>query len=780
MNIRTTSLRRARRALPRALPICVALTAALLAGTAPTAGAATRTWVGGASSPNWSTFPHPSNWSGGDPVDGDKLVFAGTRSLINTNNAFGLSPAGISFASSAGAFVLSGNNLTSTGDINNLSAQVQTLKMGITLAKTQFWTGGDAGLVFTGSIAPGANGLHLMQHVTIDRSGGDSPLVGSAGSNFSSLLDVAGGSRLLDQNGRVGSVAGTSGWVTVRGAGSAWVNSQTLQVGTAGAGRLGISGGGVVNSGITYLGSQDSSVSGSGTVSVSGAGSKLATDALVFSDGALTVDSGGLLQTGAQTPGAATILGGWDKAVTVTVTGAGSKWAEKNIIGVLNLAVVNVKDAGLWSARSVWVNGGRVKLDGGAIVMEADGRRFYGGVFDWVSGSLSVTGEGGMTLGSGLLDTATMLSAGKTLNVAQTLTIGQGAYLLLTGGQLSVGDLALNGNGSVAHYASTPLLMVNNINGDGNVFVGEQYGNALGPPGLMTFTGAKGNGGSTYIANKAVLSVGDGGTLGSWGGTVYNRGALVFNRADNSSFDGVVEGPGTLTIQGAGTLVMTAANPYTGATRVGSGGIRIDGSATASAFTVAAGAQLGGTGSLGALMLAGTLTPGDGPATAPAQLTADATTFAAGGSYLWDVADATGLAGIGYDTLRVNGGLALEATAAQPFTIHLVTLQADFNAGAASHFDPLHNHQFTLASASGAITGFSSDEFSIDSSGFANAFHGGQWAVSVSASGHSLMLDYTAAAAVPETQSLALLLAGLLAVGLHARRQRATAPVFNL
>lgn len=777
MNIRTAPPCRAPRALPRVLPLCAALTAALLAGMAPAAGAATRTWVGGASSPNWSTFPHPSNWSGGDPVDGDKLVFAGTRSLANTNNAFGLSLAGISFASNAGAFVLSGNNLTSTGDINNLSAKVQTLKMGITLAKTQFWTGGDAGLVFTGSIAPGANGLHLMQHVTIDRSGGDSPLVGSAGSNFSSLLDVAGGSRLLDQNGFVGSVAGTSGWVTVRGAGSAWVNSQTLQVGTAGAGRLGISGGGVVNSGITYLGSQDSSVGGIGTVSVSGAGSKLTTDSLITSGGALTVDSGGLLQTGFQTAGAKTIL---RKGVTVTVTGAGSKWAEKNLIGVLASAVVNVKDAGLWSALSVWVVGGRVNLDGGAIVMESDGRRAYGGVFDWVSGSLSVTGEGGMTLGSGLLDAATTLSAGMTLNVAQTLTVGQGASLLLTGGQLSVGALALNGNGSVAHSASIPLLMANNITGDGNVFVGEQYGNALGTPGLMTFTGAKGNGGSTYIANKAVLSVGDGGTLGRWGGAVYNRGALVFNRADNSSFDGVVEGPGTLTIQGAGTLVMTAANPYTGATRVGSGGIRIDGSATASAFTVAAGAQLGGTGSLGDLMLAGTLAPGDGPATAPAQLTADTTSFAAGGSYLWDVADATGLAGIGYDTLRVNGGLALEATAAQPFTIHLVTLQADFNAGAASHFDPLQNHQFTLASASGSITGFSSDEFSIDSSGFANAFYGGQWAVSVSASGHSLLLDYTAAAAVPEPQSLALLLAGLLAVGVKARRQRGTAPVFKL
>jgi hypothetical protein len=119
--------------------------------------------------------------------------------------------------------------------------------------------------------------------------------------------------------------------------------------------------------------------------------------------------------------------------------------------------------------------------------------------------------------------------------------------------------------------------------------------------------------------------------------------------------------------------------------------------------------------------------------------------------------------------------LALSATAAQPFTIQLVSLQGDFSAGAASHFDPLQDHHYTLVSTSGAITGFGSDAFSIDSSSFANAFYGGLWSVSVT--DHSLMLDYTAAAAVPEPQSLALLLAGLLAVCAKARRQGLAAAI---
>jgi T5SS/PEP-CTERM-associated repeat protein/autotransporter-associated beta strand protein len=783
VNIRTASPRRAPRALPRALPLCAAVTAALLAGTAPKASAATRTWVGGAPLANWLTTPM-TNWSGGSPVVGDKLVFAGTQSLLNSNNIAGLSLAGISFAADAGAFVLSGNSLTSTGDIGNLSSQVQTLNMGITLAKTQFWTGGDAGMVFTGPIALGAYGLHLTQHVTIDRSGGDSPMVGSAGSNFSSLLDLAGGSRLLDQSGRVASVAGTSGWVTVRDAGSEWINSQLLQVGTAGAGRMDISGGGVVASRDSFVGGQGNG--GRGTVSVSGVGSAFKADNLYFSDGTLTLNAGGQFVTGTnnQSLSALTALGGWDAAVTATVTGAGSAWVEAHVAVVHSAAVLNLKDSGLLSARMLVINGGTVNLDGGRLMLDADGAKQSGGVFNWLGGRYDVTGADGVTLGvNSLLDATTTLTAGKTLAVARTLTVGSGAALRLAGGRVEAGQLALNGSGYAAFMSTAPMRLATDIVGSGTFYVGAfPFVSGIADvvaPGLLTYTGSKASQGTVLIGAFATLSVGDGGTSGSLGGAVENRGALVFNRANSSSFDGVLKGAGTLTVQGGGTLVMTAINPYTGATRVNSGGIRMDGSATASAFTVAAGAQVGGTGSLGSLTLAGTLTPGDGPGSAPAQLTAGATTFAAGGNYKWEMADATGLAGAGYDTLRVNGRLALSATAAQPFTIHLVTLQADFNAGAASHFDPLQNYQFTLASASGAITGFSSDEFSIDSSGFANAFYGGQWAVSVSASGRSLMLDYTAAA-VPEPQSLALLLAGLLAVGVKVRRQRAAVPVHKL
>lgn len=92
--------------------------------------------------------------------------------------------------------------------------------------------------------------------------------------------------------------------------------------------------------------------------------------------------------------------------------------------------------------------------------------------------------------------------------------------------------------------------------------------------------------------------------------------------------------------------------------------------------------------------------------------------------------------------------LTIAANSGNRFTLHLQSLLANYSAGAASKFDPLQNHRYTLVSTSGGILGFASDEFSIDASGFSNALYGGQWSVAVSR--QSLMLDYTAAAAVPE------------------------------
>lgn len=112
-------------------------------------------------------------------------------------------------------------------------------------------------------------------------------------------------------------------------------------------------------------------------------------------------------------------------------------------------------------------------------------------------------------------------------------------------------------------------------------------------------------------------------TLAGLGGTaaasVLNGGAspvtLTLDLAGTNTFGGVLQdGASTMSLakQGAGTLILTNANTYTGSTVVSGGVLRVDGALAGGNVTVAAG-TLGGSGTIGgpvAVQSAGTLAPG--------------------------------------------------------------------------------------------------------------------------------------------------------------------------
>ncbi|MBN1591262.1 MAG: hypothetical protein JW888_17250, partial [Pirellulales bacterium] len=88
-------------------------------------------------------------------------------------------------------------------------------------------------------------------------------------------LAITGGGKVSDEVGNIGYLSGSTGVATVDGAGSTWTNTGTLYVGLHGIGTLSITGGGSVfngyaSNGYGFIGYQSGST---GTVTVDGAGS---------------------------------------------------------------------------------------------------------------------------------------------------------------------------------------------------------------------------------------------------------------------------------------------------------------------------------------------------------------------------------------------------------------------------------------------------------------------------------------------------------------------------
>ena len=211
-----------------------------------------------------------------------------------------------------------------------------------------------------------------------------------------------------------------------------------------------------------------------------------------------------------------------------------------------------------------------------------------------------------------------------TTNVAGNATINTGNKVVYFAG-------AFSGNGTLNLAGSyVPTFESSFANFTGTVSLGNNsmdfrlFGGFAGST-AATFDLGTGNStldaGKIYYNDTIALGSLEGGTQTAVTGsdtTGLTFGYSIGANNQNSHFAGVIsDGSGSptfVTKVGSGTLTLSGANTYTGATTVSAGTLLVDGSIT-SATSVSAGATLGGTGTIRAAVIsAGTINPGDGSA----------------------------------------------------------------------------------------------------------------------------------------------------------------------
>ncbi|WP_199555867.1 autotransporter domain-containing protein [Sandaracinobacteroides hominis] len=173
------------------------------------------------------------------------------------------------------------------------------------------------------------------------------------------------------------------------------------------------------------------------------------------------------------------------------------------------------------------------------------------------------------------------------------------------GARFLVSGYVINGD-SVAMVGDAPTLQVGTDDDATAGFIATVNNVLTGEDGLTK--SGKGtlylNGVNTYSGGTTVSAGTLVGNTTSFGtGAIANNATLVFDQATDASFGAGINGSGVLMKQGAGRLTIEGTNGLTGGTWVNAGGLHVTGTLASSIVTVASGARLSGTGTVGGVVL---------------------------------------------------------------------------------------------------------------------------------------------------------------------------------
>ena len=398
----------------------------------------------------------------------------------------------------------------------------------------------------------------------------------------------------------------------------------------------------------------------------------------------LTLNGGTLLANG----GAHPVFGAFKLSGTVTIGGSSASNISLGA-GTNNNVTLGAADGGNTTFNVADVTNSAVTDLTVSTVLSTIGSA--SGLIKAGAGTMTLTAANTYT-GNTLVNAGTLVVDGGTIAGPGIIDIGANAatpanFTLTSGSVTAGGQFVIGAHGSTGTAAiNDGALQVNGTIYIGGYSEGTGTGTITQTGGTVTATGGIDFGGGgpnsgIYNLNGGTLTTPylsknnsgtsiinfNGGTLrtsatnanylqGHTAANVLSGGAVI----DTNGFSITIAqalldggGGGGLTKDGTGTLTLSGANIYTGATTVSQGKLLVNGSISSSVLTtVTAGASLGGSGTVGALTIdsGAFVTPGNSPGT----LTVNGN-YTQAGQYTTEIAGTA--AGSGYDQIGVTGSV---------------------------------------------------------------------------------------------------------------------------
>ena len=234
--------------------------------------------------------------------------------------------------------------------------------------------------------------------------------------------------------------------------------------------------------------------------------------------------------------------------------------------------------------------GGLAKVGAGALILATTNTYAGGTLLD--GGTLGIGANGALGSGGVTMQPSTTLQFEASGIALENAIVLNANPIFDTGSNTDAVTGVISGSGSLSKIGSGTLILAGANTYAGGTLLDE------GTLGIAS-SGALGAGTLAMQPGTTLQFEADGLTLPN--AIALNADPIIDTQPNTATISGVISGAGSLDKIGSGTLILTAANTYTGPTDVQEGTLGLRGS-LASTVTVESGATVGGRGSVGGLV----------------------------------------------------------------------------------------------------------------------------------------------------------------------------------